>query len=106
MSMSSSLISATSVRLVSPRNYDFLPECTGVGEGLAHDFGEIFWNFVDKGLEAGGVDVDVSYLFFLGRVGNIGDKLFADLTDEGFGDLGDDFCKALDGVTYGGEGGG
>jgi hypothetical protein len=76
-------------------------KCTCVDKSLAHNVSEVFGDFVDQGLQTGGIDIDILDFFLLLRMVDVSDQFFADITNQALGNLTDYLGKALDGVTYG-----
>jgi len=60
----------------------------------------VFGNFVNQSFQAGGVDVNITNFLLLLGIGDAGNKLFADFSDQTFRNLIHNLGKALDGITY------
>jgi len=60
----------------------------------------IFGDFVNQSFQAGSVNVNITNFFLLLSIGNAGNELFTDFSDQAFRNLIHNLGKALDSITY------
>ena len=59
----------------------------------------MFRDFINKGLETGGIDVNILNILLLLGIVDVSDQLLADFTDQIFRNLTDNLSQALNSIT-------